>query len=623
MDKNMELPEGWNLLKLGQICTPPQYGYTTSGSKHGTLKLLRTTDITGGQIDWENVPYCLENPKDLEKYLLHEGDIVISRAGSVGVSYLINKTEPSVFASYLIRFKPINSIVLSKYFYLFLKSPFYWKEITEKSLGIAVANVNATKLKEILIPIPPIKTQIQIVDKIEELFSELDKGIENLKTAQEQLKVYRQAVLKMAFEGKLTNENVKDGELPDGWEWKRISEVAKVGTGSTPLKSNSRFYNNGNIPWVTSGALNDNFVTEATEYITDEALKSTNCTIYPKHTLLLAMYGEGKTRGKCSELLIEACTNQAIAAIYFDGFDIRIKPYLKYFLQKNYNDIRRKSSGGVQPNINLGIVKNLIFPLAPLHEQQIIIREIESRLSVCDKIEETITNSLQQAEALRQSILKKAFDGKLVTVVKRQPEEAKVISIDSNDSWQRKVLAGHIIYAFQKGGYIGRTKLQKILYLCEQHAQLDFDTQYVKEAAGPLDSKFLYAFLNEGKQKNWIDETPIGNGFKYEPSTAISELTIDYPKYFRSSSSKINFIIKLLKDTDTDTAELIATIYAIWNNYIIKKQKLDETLLAQEVYDWDDNKAKFNKSLIASTWQWMKEVKLIPVGFGKLIDKRA
>ncbi len=136
------------------------------------------------------------------------------------------------------------------------------------------------------------------------------------------------------------------------------------------------------------------------------------------------MYGEGKTRGKCSELLIEASTNQAIAAIHFEKHDIRVKPYLKYFLLKNYNDIRRLSSGGVQPNLNLGIVKKTEVPFPPLEEQTQIVQEIESRLSVCDKVEETINQSLQQAETLRQSILKQAFEGKLVKAGKTVAEFA-------------------------------------------------------------------------------------------------------------------------------------------------------------------------------------------------------
>ena len=111
--------------------------------------------------------------------------------------------------------------------------------------------------------------------------------------------------------------------------------------------------------------------------------------------MLVALYGEGKTRGKCSELLIESTTNQAIAAIIQDTVDGKIRPYLKCFLQKNYDEIRLKSSGGVQPNLNLSIVENTIFPLCSLEEQEQIVQEIESRLSICDQLEATIIQQFQ------------------------------------------------------------------------------------------------------------------------------------------------------------------------------------------------------------------------------------
>ncbi|MBS1780379.1 MAG: restriction endonuclease subunit S [Bacteroidetes bacterium] len=300
---------------------------------------------------------------------------------------------------------PKSSEVNIKFIY-YLMQTIHVTNDTHKRYWISVY----AKLKLYL---PSIDAQNSIVAKIEELLSELDNGIAQLKTAQQQLKTYRQAVLKYAFEGRLTNDNVKDGELPKGWKWVKIADVAEVGTGATPLKGNTEYYG-GNIPWVTSGALNDDFVKEATDYVTTKALKETNLTVYPKHTLLVAMYGEGKTRGKCSELLIDACTNQAIAAINFDKHDNKVKPYLKYFLLKNYNDIRKLSSGGVQPNLNLGIIKKTFFPFPTIKEQEQIVNEIERRLSVADKLEETITTSLQQSESLRQSILKKAFEGKLV-----------------------------------------------------------------------------------------------------------------------------------------------------------------------------------------------------------------
>ncbi len=147
-----ELPGGWVWTRLGEVCFDPQYGWTTSASSEGELHLLRTTDITSGNIDWITVPFCREEPFDKKKYLLNDGDIVISRSGSVGYSHLIKNPKESIFASYLIRFR---SLIDEKFFAYFLKSPSYWNSISEKSLGIAIPNVNASKLKQIFIPLSP------------------------------------------------------------------------------------------------------------------------------------------------------------------------------------------------------------------------------------------------------------------------------------------------------------------------------------------------------------------------------------------------------------------------------------------------------------------------------------
>jgi type I restriction enzyme, S subunit len=161
---------------------------------------------------------------------------------------------------------------------------------------------------------------------------------------------------------------LESDDLPDGWHLVSIDDVAKVGTGATPLKKNEEYYSNGQIPWVTSGNLNTDFIINTDEKITDLAVKETNAKIFPKHPLLVAMYGEGQTRGRVSELLIEAATNQACAAIMLEGHAFNLKPYIKLFFVRNYTEIRKKSSGGVQPNLNLGIIKDTIVPLPPLNE---------------------------------------------------------------------------------------------------------------------------------------------------------------------------------------------------------------------------------------------------------------
>ena len=368
--------------------------------------------------------------------------------------------------------------VLPEYIYYFVSSKQFRIDAEHNMTGaVGQRRVPTTYLQNVSIPLPKYAEQKRVVAKIEELFSELDSGIASLKTAQEQLKIYRQALLKHAFEGKLTEQwrkdnadkletpeqllariqteretryqqqldewkqAVKDWEakgkegkkpskptniktldeleqnalsvLPDGWTWAKVGKLVSVGTGVTPKKSNTSFYENGTIAWVTSGALNEAFVRQASDYVTDDALEKTSLKLYKPNTLLIALYGEGKTRGKCSELLIEATTNQAIAALETSYLPVCTRQFMKLFFFKNYQDMRTLSSGGVQPNLNLGIIENMLLPFCSLAEQKEIVNQLEEKLSIIEQNEKEIESALVKAELLRQSILKKAFSGKL------------------------------------------------------------------------------------------------------------------------------------------------------------------------------------------------------------------
>lgn len=201
-----ESPKSWELSSIGELCEPSQYGWTTKASLTSTtsIKILRTTDISGDKINWETVPYCSEVPDDLSRYLLRPNDIVISRAGSIGLSALITNPDDAVFASYLIRFVP-RPEMKAKYLGYFLKSPDYWNAVRECASGIALQNVNAKKLSVIEVPVAPFPEQSRIVAEIEKQFTRLDAATAALKRVQANLKRYRASVLKAACEGRLVS----------------------------------------------------------------------------------------------------------------------------------------------------------------------------------------------------------------------------------------------------------------------------------------------------------------------------------------------------------------------------------------------------------------------------------
>ena len=295
---------------------------------------------------------------------------------------------------------------------------------------------------KIKVKIPSLPEQEKIVAKIEELFSELDNGVETLKKIKQQLAVYRQAVLKEAFEGNYTldyrknmcdstaendfksikipnpiykdtsgDENEIKLSLPAEWIKVRVGDVFTVEVGSTPSRRIPEYWN-GDIPWVSSGEVHFNSIFETEECITQNGLDHASTNVHPIGTIMLAMIGEGKTRGQAAILNIPAAHNQNTAAILVSQTPCQPK-YIYYFLQMNYENTRRVGSGNNQKALNKERVRALRFPFASFEEQKIIVEEIESRFSVCESIEKTVDTALQQAEAMRQSILKKAFEGDL------------------------------------------------------------------------------------------------------------------------------------------------------------------------------------------------------------------
>lgn len=262
-----------------------------------------------------------------------------------------------------------------------------------------MASISQKQIADFLLPCPSLDEQRRIVGEIEEQLSRLEAGVAALKRVQANLKRYRAAAL-----AEMTHIDKK--ELPAGWRWSSVGELAQVGTGSTPKRDRRDYWQGGTVPWVTSGVVNRPTVTEPTEFITETALRETNCKVYSPGTLLVAMYGEGKTRGMCTELGVPAATNQALAAVQPSA---ELRPFLKRVLQASYERTRSAASGGVQPNLNLSHVRAIRVPLPPPDEQDRIVQEIDRRLSVVEELEAQVRADLARAERLRQAALARAF----------------------------------------------------------------------------------------------------------------------------------------------------------------------------------------------------------------------
>ena len=195
--------------------------------------------------------------------------------------------------------------------------------------------------------------------------------------------------------------------------WCKLDDIAYVGTGATPLTACKYYYENGNIAWINSSSTKVPFIAKASNFITQKAIEETNCLVYPKGTLVIAMYGEGKTRGQISELLIDAATNQACAAVR--PYSEATKKYLKLFFEGNYLHIRALAEGGNQQNLSVGKIQNYEIPLPPLDEQKRILDKAKELLLQIDNIEVGKSVCQKYINQAKSKVLDLAIHGKLVS----------------------------------------------------------------------------------------------------------------------------------------------------------------------------------------------------------------
>ena len=277
---------------------------------------------------------------------------------------------------------------------------------------------------KIRVSIPPIPEQERIVARIEELFSQLDAGVETLKKIKAQLAVYRQAVLKEAFEGRLTNHipvslslSWASGEetktlpvIPEEWHYIALKHLGDLGRGKSKHRprNDPKLFLDGKYPFIQTGDVKaaTNHITTFTKQYGEFGLSQSK--IWPKGTLCITI---SANIAETAFLGIDACFPDSIVG--FTPNNSVLAEYIRYFIESQKIRLWAFAPATAQKNINLDTLENLIVPYCSIDEQHNVISEIESRMSVCDSIEQTVDTALQQAEAMRQSILKDAFEGRL------------------------------------------------------------------------------------------------------------------------------------------------------------------------------------------------------------------
>ena len=317
--------------------------------------------------------------------------------------------------------KPIDESVNINY--LFYATKYLASKIRDKGYARHYQDVEKQSLE-----IPLLQEQKRIVSKIEELFSSLDNSVEILNKTKKQLVVYRQAVLKEAFEGKWsykrrTNINSdfrfkevldkdKMNVLPNGWEYVYLSDLGDLSRGKSKHRprNDERLFENGKYPFFQTGDVKSakKRMVECEKKYGEFGLAQSK--LWPAGTLCITI---AANIAETSFLGVDGCFPDSIVGFTPNSSMVN-KEYVRYFIESSKQRLWAFAPATAQKNINLSTLENLVIPYCSLDEQKYIVNNIESRLSECESIEAVVETALLQAEVLRQSILKEAFEGRLI-----------------------------------------------------------------------------------------------------------------------------------------------------------------------------------------------------------------
>lgn len=286
---------------------------------------------------------------------------------------------------------------------------------------------------------------------------------------------------------------------------------------------------------------------------------------------------------------------------------------LKTDYSLNYFGLNTKT--GTRPNINAVSISNLIIPIPPLHEQEQIVAKLEKLMTFCEDLEQSIKESQGYNEMLLQQVLREALQPKV---------ETKVITLESRKIEQplKTILAGHIINLNNTTDF-GRVKFQKLLYLTEYCCKIDFDSHYVKKAAGPYDDELIKKIEVDFARLrfyNVVQDKTETKRVRYTALSGAKEIENLFLENYPDESSKINNLLMKLRPLSWGECEVVATIYAVWNNRIIKNEPVTDDLLYNDFMAWDAQKIKY-KDIFYKKLFWMKEENIIADGWGKYVDK--
>ncbi|UZT97048.1 restriction endonuclease subunit S [Chryseobacterium fluminis] len=608
-------------------------------------------------------------------FKINGGDFVLSgidaRNGAFGI--VPSELDGAIITNDFWCLTP-NENLLDKHFFLFLTSTKFFDHICKISSDGTTQRIRLQKDKffNFEISIPEIKYQKELVQK----FSDIRIATINLKKEHNEqivlINQLRQAFLREAMQGKLVSNETSDGktgaellqeiqaekeklikekkikkskplppisddeillEIPDNWIWCRLGDIISY---TDNLDVQKRLASDTVINYVDIDAIdNKKYIIKEAKQKKVSELSSRARRILKKDYLI---YSTVRPYLKNIAIIEESLENY-IGSTGFVVFKTHqcLNKFVFYFLlnpvlNKEFEELM---VGFNSPSISNDTFENTLFPLPSLEIQNRIVIKLDELMNYCDELEKSVKESQNYNEQLLQQVLREVLEGKneaenenLQLVADESPIYSIQNTINKNcDTGDMAILAGYIIkkLSTQNSKDFGRVKLQKMLHLVEYHCQLSSELKYQKNVAGPYAWELEHVIEPKLKSLRFfeIKKDDFGKASKvtYTPLSASKELPSLFNREFKDQAESINNLLDKFQAKTWEFCEMISTMYAVWNNRLIKKELFTDDILKQDFLDWDDKKKRFIDQLDYAL-EWIRKEKIEPVGFGEYIDKK-
>lgn len=564
----------------------------------------------------------------------------------------------------------------SQYLECYLKSSIF-RNILDRiqTTGSAQQSIHEKQLLELEITIPcKLSDQKMIYNNLKILESQNFELKFEIAIQLALIYQLRQAFLKEAIQGKLVSNETSDGKtgadllaeiktekeklikekklkkgkvtknaksttelgIPKNWHFTKFDDLFFVTKlAGFEYSDHMNLSESGEIPVIRAQNVRNLVITKANLLYIDlqTSLLLDRCSLN-KECLLITFIGAGigDVATFNENTRWHLAPNVAKAEPFLGIEDLYSIKYFNYFLISQYGkfEIVKHMKATAQPSLSMETIRDIDIPLPPLEIQNRIVSKLDELMTYCDDLENSVKESQSYNEQLLQQVLQEALEVKEIAKEEILPLVAEEKPIYSISNYPTKIcdmtiLAGYIIkkLSTQNPKDFGRVKLQKMLHLAEYYCQLSTELKYQKNVAGPYSSELEHLIEPKLKAYRFFDikKEKLGNNSKvtYTPLSASNGITSLFNQEFKNQSDSINNLLNKFQNKNWEFCEMISTMYAVWNNRLIRKELFTDDLLKKDFLAWDKEKIKFIDQLDYAI-DWIRKENLEPIGYGEYID---